>query len=144
MDDNIKMMIDKKIFIGQGAKRRVYDLGNGNILKVARSIDGVKSNKKEVKLYKSARLQVRKYMAKIRDYDHSYRWLIMKKYSVQFPKSKKYMQKYYKLKSKFIKNGIIPYDIYSMTNKGPSLTNLRLKSSGRIVVIDYGNFKYRR
>jgi hypothetical protein len=139
-DNDIKMMIYGKKFIGEGARRRVYDLGNGNVLKVAKSKYGIRSNKREIKTYKTAPSQVRKYIAKIRDHDVEYRWLVMKNYQLLFPKTKKYKRKLHKVKTKFKKNGIIPYEAYSQGE--PNLQNLRIKNNGKIVVIDYGNFEY--
>jgi hypothetical protein len=140
MNDDIKMMILGKRFIGEGARRRVYDLGNGNVLKVAKSKYGIKSNKREVRTYHTAPPRVRKHIAKIRAYDHEYRWLIMKYYNAHFPKSKKYKRKLHKVRTRFRRNGIIPYEAYSQGE--PNLQNLRIKRSGRIVVIDYGNFEF--
>lgn len=129
--------------IGTGRKRIVYDLGDGTVLKVAKSKAGLTSNRTEILLYKSRRsASVRKYLAEIVKYGDG--WLVMKKYTRPFPSSNKYLKKYYKLKAKFRKNGIIPRDMYSMTHKKPSKTNLRLTRSGAIVVIDYGNFKFKR
>lgn len=133
----------KKTMIGIGRKRIVYDLGNGTVLKVAKSKAGMKSNATEHLLYHSRRAApVRKHLAEILKYRR--RCLVMRKYTRPFPSSNKYLHKYYRLKRKFRKNGIIPLDMYSMTHKKPSKTNLRLTRSGDIIVIDYGNFKFKR
>jgi hypothetical protein len=141
-DEDIRMMIHGKKFIGEGARRRVYDLGNGNVLKVAKSKYGIKSNKREIRTYKSAPSQVKKYIAKIRDHDDQYRWLVMKNYQLLFPQTKKYKKKLRKVKTRFKRNGIIPYEAYSQGE--PNLQNLRIKKNGKIVVIDYGNFEHRK
>jgi hypothetical protein len=143
MDLDIKMMIDGKSFIGEGARRLVYNWGPRSVIKVAKSIFGIRSNKKEVIIYHSAPFRVRKYISKIRDYDKEYRWLIMKKYNVHFPKSKIYKLKLKKVRNRFKKNRITPYEVTRLTGK-PNFENLRLNSKGRIKVIDYGNFIFRR
>jgi hypothetical protein len=143
MNDEIKMLIDGKQFIGEGARRLVYKWDDRNVLKVAKSKYGIRSNKREVKTFKSAPLHVRKYIAKIRDYGKGYHWLIMKKYSDHFPNSKKYRHKLKKVSKRFKKNGIIPYEVVRSLTGKPNFENLRLKRSGRIVVIDYGNFIHR-
>lgn len=133
----------KKTIIGIGRHRIVYDLGNGTVLKVAKSHTGIKSNKTESLIFRARRTApVRKHLAEIVKYRR--RCLVMKKYTRPFPSSNKYLHKYYRLKRKFRKNGIIPLDMYSMTHKKPSKTNLRLTRSGEIIVIDYGNFKFKR
>ncbi|WP_410514952.1 hypothetical protein PaeBR_11485 [Paenibacillus sp. BR2-3] len=136
-------MTDKRMkLIGSGRKRNVFDLGNGNVLKVAKSRSGLQSNKTEFLLYHSQRaIPLRKHLAKVIEYGFEYKWLVMKKYARPFHDSGKYRKKYLKLKRQFRQNGIIPRDMYSMTHKGPSLTNLRLNRRGEIIVIDYGNFK---
>ncbi len=126
--------------IGSGRKRIVYDLGNGYVLKVAKSKAGRDSNKTEYRLYHSSRIgSLRKHLAKVIKYKS--RWIMMKKYTRPFRDSKKNRMQYLRLKRRFRQKGIIPRDMYSMTRKGPSLTNLRLDRKGKIIVIDYGNFK---
>lgn len=94
-------------------------------------------------MYTSSPYPIKKYLGRIIGYKKDYRLLIMKKYDRKLPKSKTYKRKCYKIRTKFRKNGIIPYDM--ITRHGnPNRRNLRLKRNGRIVVIDYGNFKYRR
>lgn len=134
------MLNKRKKLIGSGHKRNVYDLGNGYVLKVAKSKAGLQSNKTEYFLYHSRRTApLRKHLAKVIKYGR--RWLIMKKYARPFINSRKLHKQYLKLKRQFRRNGIRPRDMYSMTHKGPSLTNLRLNRKGEIIVIDYGNFK---
>jgi hypothetical protein len=94
-------------------------------------------------MYKSCKSSVRKYIGTIVDYGQGYAWIIMKKYIVDFPMSKRYKRKLSRLKRKFKKLGIYPYEMFSRTGK-PNYQNLRLKLNGKIVVIDYGNFKYKR
>jgi hypothetical protein len=140
---DLNMAINKikgKKMIGSGARRIVYDLGNGYVIKVAKSKYGIISNKREVITYKSSPVPVKKWLGEITDYDYKYHWVTMKKYNQKFPHLKKYKQKLYQLRRLFRNNGIIPYEVVS--RKGaPNFQNLRLKKNGEIVVIDYGNFK---
>jgi hypothetical protein len=143
LNDNIKKMIKGKKHIGLGARRVVYDLGNGYVLKVAKSKYGIKNNKKEVMMYKSSPLVIKKHLGHIQKHGDGYRWLVMKKYHLNFRKTVESMRKLWVMKHKFIKNGIIPYEV-SRRRGGPNFQNLRLKSNGEIIVIDYGNFEYQR
>jgi hypothetical protein len=137
-----KTQIKGKKIIGVGARRIVYDLGNGYVLKVAKSKYGIKSNKREVKTYKSSPAPLKKLLGEIADHEKKYQWLTMKKHTRKFPHLKEYKRKLYKLRYLFRDYGIHPYDIVSRKGK-PNYQNLRLKKSGGIVVIDYGNFRYR-
>ncbi|MCZ8517198.1 hypothetical protein O9H85_33590 [Paenibacillus filicis] len=131
MRKSIRKLIKGKQVFGEGASRIVYDLGNGYVLKVAKSKKAIKYNKREIRIYKSVPSTIKKHLAEIIHYGRS--WLIMKKYDRKFPKSRQYVSKLNTLKSKFRKNGITPFDI--------TRDNLRLNTSGKIKVIDYGNFK---
>lgn len=132
----------KKI-IGEGARRIVYDLRNGCVLKVAKSKYGIKSNKREVITFYSSSASIKKQLGKIINYENKYHWVKMKKYTRKFPHLKEYKRKVYQLRYLFRNSGIIPYEV--VTRKGkPNYNNLRLKKNGRIVVIDYGNFRFRR
>ncbi|WP_046502701.1 hypothetical protein [Paenibacillus riograndensis] len=131
----------KKI-IGIGSRRIVYDLGNGNVKKVAKTKYGVLSNRREIVTYRSSAPSVRKHLAKIIESGDEYKWITMIRYNREFPKTKEYHQKLYRLWGKFRKNGITPYEI--LTRQGrPNYQNMRLKQNGEIVVIDYGNFRFR-
>ncbi|MCY9670666.1 hypothetical protein M5X11_38240 [Paenibacillus alginolyticus] len=136
MKKKIKKMIKGKKIIGIGKWRVVHDLDNRHVIKVAKSKNGRSSNKKEVIIYKSAPSRIKKYLGKVITHGFGYRFLIMKKYKRKFPRSKKYKRKLFALESRFIRKGIIPRDLNS--------NNLRLKNNGRIVIIDYGNFKKHR
>ncbi|WP_261302755.1 hypothetical protein [Paenibacillus andongensis] len=137
MKKKIKKMIKGKRVIGVGKWRVVHDLGNHHVIKVAKSENGRSSNKQEVNIYKSVPSRFKKYLGKVITHGYGYRILIMKKYKRMFPRSKKYQRKLSSLKRRFMRKGIIPRDLHS--------TNLRLKNSGRIVIIDYGNFiKHRK
>jgi hypothetical protein len=133
----------KKKIIGIGARRIVYDLGNGYVLKVAKSKCGIKSNKREVIIFYSSPAPVRNKLGIINDYQNKYHWVIMKKYNRKFPHLKKYKKKLYKLRGLFREYGIIPYEVVSRKGN-PNYQNLRLKKNGEIVVIDYGNFRFRK
>jgi hypothetical protein len=135
------MAINIKI-IGVGKRRIVYDLGNGNVLKVAKSKHGIKSNKREVITFNSSPARVKKRLGEIIDYEYKYHWVTMKKYSRKIPHLKKYKRKLHRLRRLFRKYGIYPYEVVSRKGK-PNYQNLRLKKNGKIVVIDYGNFRYR-
>jgi hypothetical protein len=131
MDEELKLMIAGKKFVGEGARRRVYDLGNGNVLKIAKSKYGIRSNKREVRTYRKAPDRVKKYIAKVRAYDHDYNWLIMKKYNEHFPKSKKYDKKLKKVRRRFKRYGFKPYEVVRSRDGAPNLQNLRIKRNGR-------------
>lgn len=141
MNPYMKRKIKGKKFIGAGGTRVVYDLGNGNVIKVAKSKKGILCNKMEVTLYQSSLKRLKKYLAQIVDYDAAYRWVIMKKYDRKFPNSPVYRQELMKVVKKFVARGIIPSKGVSQYHN-PYTPNLRLKRNKQIVVIDYGGFKY--
>ncbi|MGK5508650.1 hypothetical protein ACSNN6_28340 [Brevibacillus formosus] len=129
--------------IGSGVYRDVYDIGNGLVLKVAKSKYGRCCNKKEVKMYMSSPYSVRKHLGRILEFDRDFSSIKMIKYVRKFPLSKIYRRKLMKTIAYFRNHGILPFDV--ITGKGkPRVNNLRLKRDGNIVFIDYGNFLYRR
>ena len=67
----------------------------------------------------------------------------MRKYTRKFPHLKGYRRKLYRVRNVLRNYGIIPYEVLSRRGL-PNYQNLRLKQNGRIVVIDYGNFRIRR
>jgi hypothetical protein len=149
MNPYMKRKIKGKKFIGSGVTRVVYDLGNGYVMKIAKSKKGIKCNKREVDMYKSSLKPIRKYFAKIIDYDTDYRWVTMKKYDRKFRNSPINRRLLMKLVKKFLDNGIIPskgtgqyYKPYALNLRLKK--HLRLKRSKQIVVIDYGGFRFRR
>lgn len=125
--------------VWQGANRIVYDMGNGTVLKLAKSKSGIKSNRNEVKLYRSSPYLLTKYLGRIKEYHYKYEWLIMKKYGQKFLGMKGYKQKLAKVRTRFKKYGILPID--TLKNRKPKHQNLRVKRNGRIAIIDYGHFK---
>ncbi|WP_261300682.1 hypothetical protein [Paenibacillus andongensis] len=141
MNPYMKRKIKGKKFIGSGGTRVVYDLGDGYVLKIAKSKKGILCNKMEVNMYKSSLKPIKKYLAKIIDYDTAYRWVTMKKYDRKFPNSPMYRRKLMRLVKKFGDNGIIPSKGVGHYDK-PYAPNLRLKRNKQIVIIDYGGFKY--
>lgn len=129
--------------IGSGKHRIVYDIVNGHVLKVSRSKRGRRSNKKEVSIYYSSPRSVRKHLGRIKKFHRKYSWIKMVKYWRRFPRSKKYRRKLKKMIAYFRKRGIMPDDV--LTRKGkPKRCNLRLKRKGKIVFIDYANFRFKR
>jgi len=138
-----KVRIKGKTFIGSGARRIVYDLGNGYVLKVAKGKYGIKNNKREVRTYKSSPASIKKLLGEITGYEKKYNWIKMKKYTRKFPHLKGYRRKLYRVRNVLRNYGIIPYEVLSRRGL-PNYQNLRLKQNGRIVVIDYGNFRFRR
>ena len=56
----MKRKIKGKKRIGAGGTRIVYDLGNGNVLKIAKSKKGIQCNKMEVTLYQDILETVKK------------------------------------------------------------------------------------
>jgi hypothetical protein len=141
MNKEINEMIKGKNTIGVGLKRIVYDLDNGYVLKVAKSKNGIDCNKKEVMIYRSFPPTIKKYLGRIRKHSNEYSWIIMKKYGMDFHNTKINKRKLSDMIRKFRRYGIIPNDI---SGRRASHNNLRLDFNGKIVVIDYGNFKYRR
>lgn len=129
--------------IGSGKHRIVYDIGNGLVLKVSRSKRGRRSNKKEVSVYYSSPYSVRKHLGRIKKFHRNYFWIKMVKYRRRFPRTKKYRRKLKKMIAFFRRRGITPDDVLTRRGK-PKLCNLRLKRKGRIVFIDYANFRLKR
>ena len=134
---------NKRKMIGSGARRIVYDLGNGYVIKVAKTKYGIQSNKREVRTYESSPASIKKLLGKITDYEKKYNWIKMKKYTRKFPHQKGYRRKLYRMRNVLRNYGIIPYEVLSSRGL-PNYRNLRLKQNGSIIVIDYGNFRFRR
>lgn len=139
MGKYIRHIIKSNKIIGSGAKRIVYDLGNNTVLKVAKSKKGIRNNEMEVAIYKSSPYPIKKHLGQIIKYGDT--WVIMKKYSRRFPKSKKYRSIFMRMQTRFKKYGIIPDDLVSRRDGKPNLKNLRLNQNKDIIVIDYGDFR---
>jgi hypothetical protein len=131
-------------FIGEGVRRKVYDLGNGYVLKQAKSVSGIKSNKREISMYRRSPRRLKRYLGQIRGFGPGYRWLVMKKYGRVIPASLRYQSRLHRLRRRFLRNGILPYEMISRVTRKPNAQNLRLNDSGRVIVIDYGNFVKKR
>ncbi|UUZ86128.1 hypothetical protein LJK88_23515 [Paenibacillus sp. P26] len=142
MNKHVLKMKDRKV-IGEGRGRIVFHHGKRHVMKIAKNAYGRRSNKTEVYLYEHCPASIRKYLGRIFEYGKG--WVVMKKYTRKFPNhSKKYRQKLYRIKCKFKRYGILPFEIYSARYKTPNLSNLRLNRKGRIKVIDFGNFHIMR
>jgi hypothetical protein len=152
MNDYMKRKIKGKKFIGSGVTRVVYDLGGGYVLKIAKSKKGIRCNKMEVNVYRTqSEKPTKMHLAEIINYDVGHRWITMKKYDRRFPDSPIYRHKLMKLVKMFWENGILPskhvryyHNPYALSLRHKLKKHLRLKKSGKIVVIDYGNFRFRR
>lgn len=129
--------------IGSGVYRNVYDIGYGYVLKVAKSEYGKRCNWKEVYLYGTAPCYVRRHLGKILDYHRNYSWIMMKRYRNQFPATRSYRRKLHRVSANLRKYGIYPFDVVTVAGK-PKRKNLRINPNGKIVFIDYGNFRDRR
>ncbi|UUZ93608.1 hypothetical protein LJK87_02340 [Paenibacillus sp. P25] len=121
--------------------RIVYDLGNGYVLKLAKSKKGIKCNRMEADLYRSTKESLKRHLAEIKSHDPSYRWVMMKKYSTAFPNRPAYRRKLKHLVERLRASGITPSKGVGRYNT-PYAPNLRLKRNKEIVVIDYGGFHY--
>lgn len=140
---HLKNKIRGKKLIGSGVKRLVYKVDSGCVIKIAKSKSGIKSNKIEVKIYKAASHRLKKHLAKILDHGYGYRWLTMKRYKHKVPKSTKYERKLFRMRAHFREKDIIPNDVVTRLGQ-PNYQNLRLRHNKKIIVIDYGNFIFRR
>lgn len=132
-----------KTFLGAGGTRRVYDLGDGNVLKIAKSAQGKLCNKMEVDLFRVTDGPLKRFLAEIVSFDENYRWIVMKKYNVPFPNSRLYRRKLMKIAESFRTRGIIPSPGVGNYRR-PYRPNLRLGRDREIVIIDYGGFRYAR
>ncbi|MEC0182476.1 hypothetical protein P4H61_13385 [Paenibacillus peoriae] len=141
MNKSIRDIINSKKIIGVGSRRVVYDLEDGFVLKVAKSKYGRWSNKREVMIYRSSPNKIKNHLANITTHGNQYDWLIMKRYHLNFQKNGINMLELFRMKAKFKKYGIIPFEV-TRNNGKPNYQNIRLKPNGEIIVIDYGNFKY--
>ncbi|UVI28641.1 hypothetical protein [Paenibacillus spongiae] len=122
----------KYTVIGSGKTRIVYDLENGYVVKVALSKKGLTSNQKELHLYNRCSRRLRKHLCPVIEYGNG--WIIMKKISRIEKLTEEYEKKLPRLRKKFLKEGI---EARSLRSK-----NLAISSDNRIIVIDYGSFRY--
>lgn len=117
--------------IGNGHNRIVYDLKNGNVLKVAISNLGLRNNKIEFRIYRKCPGHLRKYLCPVKKKGRG--WIVMRKIETKVPVNKRYDTQIDQLRQRFIEAGIKPED---MMNRA----NLALSKDRQIIVIDYGNF----
>ncbi|RKD26768.1 hypothetical protein BEP19_16340 [Ammoniphilus oxalaticus] len=125
--------------LGCGKKRIVFDLDNGWVLKIAIAFNGINNNQREVEMYQSAPPRLQKRLAKIKEFGHG--WLVMQRITKPVPKKKGIKAEIKKIIKQFERSGIIPGDLISPKRR-IRWPNIRLRK-GRIVVIDYGNFKWK-
>ncbi|WP_142382826.1 MULTISPECIES: hypothetical protein [Bacillus] len=118
--------------IGFGNNRIVYDLNNGFVLKVAISESGIQSNETEFNTYQNCPLILRVHLCPVEELGNG--WIIMEKALNIVPDNEEYQHKVSGLQNKFLKSGIKANDM--------RIRNLRLSNDGKIIVIDYGAFKY--
>ncbi|MEK4512665.1 hypothetical protein [Paenibacillus sp. FSL K6-2524] len=119
--------------IGSGNTRVVYNLGNGHVVKVALSKKGLASNLTEYQLYDKCSRKLRKYLCPVIEYGNG--WIVMKKMQPMVSLTEDDEKKLSRLKKRFSKEGVKP--------RGLRRRNLAFSPHhNRIIVIDYGNFKY--
>jgi hypothetical protein len=148
VNDRIKKISGKKAIakiklpyevMGIGHYRIVYDLGDGNVLKVPRLLKGIECNEKEISLYHRCPSDVRVHFAKVIDYGEG--WLVMKKLKSKVPSKKSTYKEELRAAIKVLaKDGIKVFDVFN----GRSLkdNNVRFdKNLKKAVVIDYAKVK---
>lgn len=123
--------------IGSGSGRRVFDLGNGYVVKVAKNIKGIAQNKAERHISLSDHSNI---FAKIIHVSEDFRFLIMEK-AVRI-RDFSGVRKYYNVKSNrelfliqeirsvFTNHNLLLNDLYRTANWG--------MINNRPVIIDYG------
>ncbi len=123
--------------IGEGKHRIVYDLGDGRVLKVASAPKGIECNAQEAALYREAPPALRKHLCPVLDDGRG--WLVMKKMTKRFPRDRKYERRLRRVLELGETYGLRISDIYSRRTGKPRRNNIRITSSGRVVLIDYAN-----
>lgn len=124
-------------YIGSGKHRIVFDLGNGNILKVPRTEKGIRCNNNEIELYQSAPPELRKHLCKIKDYGPG--WVVMKKMDKSIKQNETTKAEVYRIYNEFCQNGVRISDIVNKRSGNPKRNNLRLSKKHGVVIIDYAN-----
>lgn len=124
-------------YIGSGSGRRVYDLGNGYVIKVAKNTKGIAQNKAE---YQISLNDASDLFAKITQVSENFNFLIMEK--AERIKDFSSVLKYFDAKSKsgffrsdkmkhiYSKHDLLPADLCRTSNWGII--------KNRPVIIDYG------
>ena len=127
-------------YIGAGSARKVYDLNNGFVIKIARNINGLAQNEAEflISNYDESSL-----FAKVYFLSDDYKYLIMEK--ANGIKSEKELLNYFKIQNKkqlksnedikevHDKYNLVWADLYKFTSWG--------KIKDKLVLIDYGYTK---
>ncbi|RKD25547.1 hypothetical protein BEP19_00970 [Ammoniphilus oxalaticus] len=128
--------------VGCGKKRLVLDLGKRSVLKIAISVNGIKDIEREVEMYRKAPNKLKRNLAKVRESGKG--WLVMKKMKRKVAKTKRTKVKARRLRKRFERSGISAGDLFSKKSKRVRWANIRRGRKRKIVVIDYGNFKFKR
>ncbi|WP_438350461.1 hypothetical protein ACP8HI_07355 [Paenibacillus sp. FA6] len=137
-----KLKLSYKV-IGTGKSRIVFDLKSGFVLKIGYSVKGIKDNASEAVLYESSIPTIKDYLSKVVDHGHG--WCVMEKINMSVVSdTKKNRDLVYKLRDEFLREGITPNDLTNRRNDEPRWKNFNIDKNGRIVVIDYANFKNSR
>lgn len=127
-------------YIGQGSARKVYDLNNGFVIKIARNIKGLAQNEAEFLISKDSKSAL---LAKVYFLSSDYKYLIMKKankikneekflsyFNIQ---DKRELKKDKSIKEIHDKYNLVWADLYKLTSWG--IIN------NKLVLIDYGYTK---
>lgn len=124
-------------YLGSGSGRIVFDMGNGNVIKMAKNKAGIAQNISE---YRISSIDHSKLFAKVRQASNDFKLLIMEK--ADRVKELSYVLKYFNFSSKndmisskelqHIKRNynLLLNDLYKKTSWGTI--------NGRPVIIDYG------
>jgi len=141
MDYNFKELITgirtgKHKLLGTGSSRRVYDLDNGFVIKIARDIRGIHQNKNEHKIYSESKSN---FFAEVVAVSEEYRCLIMPK--AGRIKTVETVCRYYNVKNiGSLLHGQLASDIKNGNLSKPDL--IRPSSWGLVndvpLIIDYG------
>jgi len=125
--------------LGSGKKRIAYDLKNGCVLKVAMNVNGMKDIERELEVYYTVSSKLKKHLAEIKEYGVG--WIIMKKVKRRVPRKKSLKTRVKRLQKRFNRSNVAAGDLISVRKKKVRLSNIRLGKKGRIIVVDYGNFR---
>lgn len=127
-------------YIGAGSARKVYDLNNGFVIKIARNIKGIAQNEAEFLISNDDESSL---FAKVYFLSDDYKYLIMEK--ANGIKSEKEILNYFKIQNKkqlksnedikevHDKYNLVWADLYKFTSWG--------KIKDKLVLIDYGYTK---
>ncbi|WP_370773252.1 hypothetical protein [Clostridium sp.] len=127
-------------YIGAGSARKVYDLNNGFVIKIARNIKGIAQNEAEFLISNDDESSL---FAKVYFLSDDYKYLIMEK--ANGIKSEKELLNYFKIQNKkqlksnedikevHNKYNLVWADLYKFTSWG--------KIKDKLVLIDYGYTK---